>query len=268
MNTALSPGELLKDCDASDFVRYELGFVPDRTSTQAGFVREKKTLVKRFGVYREASGTEGEPIRVRGFLYAASGKRVTSPQDPAELVERAAKVASEAPDTRCLLERVARYRRRRGTAINAIEFRTQGVALKTMVDLIRRVAANPNKWEERLDGFSTLKKGWDSYKAEPPAHETIDAAKGFLSFLLESGREPSKLNPSVVGGVGFTFRRGSVSVYIEFRNTGNVHAMFTDRAGKLRVVKVRRDRAGYEDILAQVETHLHEQPAAARGDGQ
>ncbi len=117
------------------------------------------------------------------------------------------------------------------------------------------------KWFTKLANFSSLKPGWDSYRAEPPLAATIRAAEGFLMFLRKKGTSPTKINPSVVGGVGFSFRNGPRAVYIEFRNTGNAHAAFTDDASEPEVVKVRQDTTGYSEVVARAEEYLHEQTA-------
>lgn len=86
----------------------------------------------------------------------------------------------------------------------------------------------PDQWSYRLRHCESLIKGWDSYSADPPTPEVITAAKEFLSLVTEKGAPLAKLNPSVVGGVGFTFRLpdNAAKVYAEFRNTGTLCAAF------------------------------------------
>lgn len=82
-------------------------------------------------------------------------------------------------------------------------------------------------WEGRLSGMRTLEKNWDSYGADPPTAEVLDKAEHALRSMGESSFLKS-VNPSVVGGVGLTFRRPSESsryAYIEFRNTDSVHLL-------------------------------------------
>lgn len=123
-----------------------------------------------------------------------------------------------------------------------------------------------DKWFSKLASFSQLASGWDSYRAEPPSESTIRAAEGFLTFLREKGISPTKLNPSVVGGVGFTFRHGPRAVYIEFRNTGNAHAAFSDDVSEPEVIKVRQDTSGYDQVLTKAESYLYEQTSPRHED--
>jgi len=113
-----------------------------------------------------------------------------------------------------------------------------------------------SKWFEKLAGFSELEQGWDSYDAPSPSGAVIAAAKGLLEFLRKAGRPPTRLTPSVVGGVAFAFQNGQRAVFVEFRNTGNAHAAFTDNASEPEVVKVRQDAAGYTELMARVASHL------------
>jgi hypothetical protein len=124
-----------------------------------------------------------------------------------------------------------------------------------------------DKFETRLDSFTILEKGWDSYNAEPPSAKVIQVAREFLEFLRSRFKPPTKVSPSVVGGVAFTFRHNERSVYVEFRNTGNVHAAFDGPSeSDPLVVKVRPDPPGYISLIAKVENHLHEQTAHSHED--
>jgi hypothetical protein len=80
----------------------------------------------------------------------------------------------------------------------------------------------PDDLDATLDGFRSLKVGWDSYKAEPPSEKAIGAVRAFLPLLRAEWREPDRLRPSSVGGIGLTFYRdkasGSCSIYVEFLN--------------------------------------------------
>ncbi|AWM40325.1 hypothetical protein GobsT_12030 [Gemmata obscuriglobus] len=128
-------------------------------------------------------------------------------------------------------------------------------------NLAIRPVDHKDKWEKRLDDLQTFERDWDSYGAEPPSQQSIGNARAFVAFLRTNFKEPDALNPSAVGGVGFTFRDGKRSVYIEFRNTGNAHAAFMG-AGKPRVEKVIQDADGFRAVMHQTETHLYEQDAA------
>jgi len=237
---------------------------------------QKSRFVNSFHAYRDSAdyATDLHPIptMVAGGYYGSRApvKHAVEPDDPIELVHRAVKALTALPTTNRRLESASRAHEAATVTIDArlAVFRKAISVLKRFrpVTLASFTAGPVDKWTARLEGFSALKKGWDSYTAAAPSKGALASASEFLDTIRELGKEPSKLNPSVVGGVGFTFRRDRRAVYIEFRNTGNTHAMFTDGVSKPRVVKVRQDRAGYEDILALVETHFHELPTAASPD--
>jgi hypothetical protein len=136
----------------------------------------------------------------------------------------------------------------------------------TVHTVVKRVPQKRSKWRDRLDTLRGLEKGWDSYHAAAPEPGVFAGVEQFLDAMeADSSRaELKKLNPSVVGGIGLTFRNGTRSVYIEFRNTGNTHAAFVLSGTEPRVVKVAQDPTGYRAIIAETEKYLHEQ--AALGD--
>ena len=69
-----------------------------------------------------------------------------------------------------------------------------------------------------------------------------------------------------MGGVAFAFRKDERVVYVEFRNTGNAHAVFTDSQSEPKVVKIRQDSIGYTELMARVGSYLHEQTARCHED--
>jgi hypothetical protein len=80
-------------------------------------------------------------------------------------------------------------------------------------------------WAAKLDSFGELAVGWDGYKAEPPASRVIGAAK---QFLAASELSPTRVAPSVVGGVGVTFKKNGRKAYIEWTNAGPVSLLLSD----------------------------------------
>lgn len=106
----------------------------------------------------------------------------------------------------------------------------------------------------RLEAYAKFEDGWDSYDAKPPFPKTIIAVKKFLSLV----KIPCEVRPSVVGGVGVTFRVGDKYVYLEFRNTGNTHLLFADRESKPTVEKVERDEVSYLKAVAKIEEFLND----------
>jgi len=117
--------------------------------------------------------------------------------------------------------------------------------------------SRPKTWEVRLTELSLLAPGWDSYDADPPQSEPLAAAKVFLACLRESSKEPATLNPTVVGGLGFTFRNGDRKAYIEFRNTGSLLMLLSDGVNPSSVKRYLKDIPAYRDIISSIETYLN-----------
>jgi hypothetical protein len=88
------------------------------------------------------------------------------------------------------------------------------------------------KWFSKLKRLGLLNDGWDSYKAPKPNWIAIINAELYLKTLESLAWEPTRVEPSVMGGVGITHRQGSRKVYVEFYNDGTVHALFSDRSGE------------------------------------
>lgn len=70
-----------------------------------------------------------------------------------------------------------------------------------------------------LDSMKTLKKGWDSYNANPIPISAIIRAKSVLEYGLKFGLYPLSISPSVVGGVGLLYQSKATTsnVYVEFK---------------------------------------------------
>ncbi len=80
-------------------------------------------------------------------------------------------------------------------------------------------------WAAKLNSFAELASGWDGYEAEPPASSVVAAAKRFLG---STNLTPSRVAPSVVGGVGITFKRNEKKAYLELTNVGPVSLLLSD----------------------------------------
>jgi len=98
--------------------------------------------------------------------------------------------------------------------------------------------------QRQLDALDHLKKGWDSYDAEPPNKMAVEnARRAFEEFSsLEMGVLPTRISASVEGGVGFVFRRADRYVDIEFFNSGETVSAASEEDGRSDV----RDWSGNE----------------------
>jgi hypothetical protein len=75
--------------------------------------------------------------------------------------------------------------------------------------------------EQELDGLGNLAQNWDSYGAEPPSREAIQASRTVLAELAGALILPSTIVPSASGGVSIYFMSGDRTAYIESYNDGN-----------------------------------------------
>lgn len=114
---------------------------------------------------------------------------------------------------------------------------------------------------ERISDMAVLRKGWDSYRADPPSAEVLEKSREFAGAVCGNGavsRCLRDLNPSVVGGTGFTFMNESGPakelrvVYVEFCNTGSVLALFQKRGH----VAVRRITSDFSVLTSVIELFL------------
>lgn len=71
-----------------------------------------------------------------------------------------------------------------------------------------------------LESCKNLLTGWDGYSASPPMTTALLLAKQFLMYSISNGLIPSRVSPSVIGGIGITYRKNSKKVYVEFNNNG------------------------------------------------
>lgn len=93
-------------------------------------------------------------------------------------------------------------------------------------------------WFARIATFHDLEDGWDSYDAEKPSHTACQIAGNIVIDFEKASCSPDRVNPSVVGGIGITFRDSSseeqnyyvyIEIYNKTYNHPNVYIMF---AGK------------------------------------
>jgi len=114
------------------------------------------------------------------------------------------------------------------------------------------------KSRRKIDSLKTLADGWDCYRAPAPSAESITRASNFLEEAAKSDNVLSRLAPSVVGGVGFTFKHANRKVYVEFRNTGSVHALLSDGVSEPVVENVQPNQSAYADLMLRIKGYFHE----------
>jgi hypothetical protein len=109
---------------------------------------------------------------------------------------------------------------------------------------------------ETLDGFAILKQGWDGYAADAPSAIAIHNAREFLHTLHIDDPSPTRIAPSVVGGVGITFRDGAKKAYVEFYNDGLTHLLYSGAGDDVSTHPVETEN-GYQSLVNEIRQHLH-----------
>lgn len=81
---------------------------------------------------------------------------------------------------------------------------------------------------DKVDSFSSYKKGWDSYKADPPSQLAMNKAKDIITFLLNNNFIPTRVNPSCIGGIAVARTIDLKEVFLEIHNNGKIYYMFAN----------------------------------------
>lgn len=109
----------------------------------------------------------------------------------------------------------------------------------------------------QLHSFVDLADGWDSHRAPAPQSGAISQAECFLNQLNGADMLPARLAPSVVGGIGVTFRAGRRKSYVEFYNNGTACALFSDGESEPTTQRVEPTQDGYARLLAEIREYLN-----------
>lgn len=90
---------------------------------------------------------------------------------------------------------------------------------------------------DECNNLKNLKKGWDSYDADPPNDKSIQNAQCFLKVLEIDLLlpYPTKVTPTVEGGIEIAFLSDTKYLGIEFYNTGEVTIGTVNEAGDIEV---------------------------------
>jgi hypothetical protein len=86
----------------------------------------------------------------------------------------------------------------------------------------------------------------------------MENVREFLGVLESARLPPNRLKPSVMGGIGATFRRGDKKVYVEFYNDGRVHSLFSDGVSDPDTKSVPPDHAGYSLLVQDIQGFLND----------
>ncbi len=112
-----------------------------------------------------------------------------------------------------------------------------------------------NNVENIINQLDALNKGWDGYTADPPSQTAISQARLFFSLAK---RTDVKIKPSIVGGIGVTFKNDTKKCYVEFGNSGYVYAMFMEAEQEPAIFSVNVSVKDFKQLINDVQDFLTE----------
>ena len=118
-------------------------------------------------------------------------------------------------------------------------------------------ASSFSAWHTKLAALATLTQGWNGYSAPSPQKAAIENATSYLKASEEASFEPTRVEASVMGGVGITHRHEKKKVYVEFYNEGTVHSLFSAGPSDMTTIKVEATPDGYKHIIEKARSYLH-----------
>jgi len=114
-----------------------------------------------------------------------------------------------------------------------VEKRSQSTSLRIKYGLMDA--------ESELSRLSVLRSNWDSYGADAPSAQAIDAARIILNELAATLIRPSTVVASASGGVSIYFMHGNRTAYIENYNDGSQALVMYDQNGSTEVLELGID---------------------------
>lgn len=93
------------------------------------------------------------------------------------------------------------------------------------------------RWKKQISGFETLEDDWDGGGAPSPSSVARMRATALVTIMIQEQCAPTRIAPSVVGGIGVTKRIGHRKAYIECLNDGRMHVLFADDSTEEMAVK-------------------------------
>ena len=121
-------------------------------------------------------------------------------------------------------------------------------------------AADPD-WAwcfDKLESLEHQPADWTPECGVLPTCEVIVGVRAMLEMLRQRRMVPSRLSPSVIGGIGITFTRGDRKAYVEFNNKGSVHVLYSDGVTDPKVDKILSNEIGYSGLIEGIKSYLHE----------
>lgn len=117
-----------------------------------------------------------------------------------------------------------------------------------------------HQWKQlltELNAYRKLEQGWDGYQAPPPNLVAVINASELIDVLRAIEMYPNRVRPSVVGGIGITFRKNDKKAYIEFLNDGRVYVLFSDGVTEPTTKRVQHGYVGYLSLIRDIREYLN-----------
>jgi hypothetical protein len=108
-----------------------------------------------------------------------------------------------------------------------------------------------SNFRQQIIELKNLPVGWDSYNADPPNYESLTNALKILDLLFELKFNPTRIMPSVEGGISFLFIRNMKYADIECDNDGDIFAGMSNRTGEPVLWQVK-EQDGKKGLVATV----------------
>lgn len=111
-------------------------------------------------------------------------------------------------------------------------------------------------WKAKLNGYATLKSGWNRYSAPAPSGLSLSSARKILMVAAQENLLPSRLAPSAVGGIGMTWQQEDREAYIEVYNNGTAWTIFSDDSGDEETAPVSLNASTLRKVMEAIRTYL------------
>ena len=143
----------------------------------------------------------------------------------------------------------------------AVTSPTYATGLRTALEQIYKSAfwmskARFAQARQRLNETAFLAHGWDTYGAESPNDLARTLADKILNVLETASLPPTRLTPSVEGGIAMSFVEGSNRAVIEIYNTGAIAAATYSDEGEPAVWELDSETDALQGTIAQIRVHL------------
>lgn len=109
---------------------------------------------------------------------------------------------------------------------------------------------------QRLNATASLAHGWDTYGAESPNDVARTGAAKILDVLESASLPPTRLTPTVEGGIAVSFVEGSNRAVIEIYNTGEIAAATYSDEGEPAVWELDETDARLLGAIDKIRVHL------------